>query len=69
MRKNYKIIQSISEKRLTQAEVVRQAKISSEARLSRIIHYLVFPKKEEVLELSNLLELTHEEIRGEKYGI
>lgn len=66
MRKNYKITNAISEMRLTQAEVTRQALISSEARLSRIIHYLVFPKDEEVEALSKLLKLDPKEIKGVK---
>lgn len=69
MRKNYKIIQAISEKRLTQAEVARQADISSEARLSRIIHYLVFPKKEEITALANILGLDEKAIKGKRNEI
>lgn len=66
MRKNYKIIQAISEKRLTQAEIVRQAKISSEARLSRIIHYLVKPTEKELEALSRVLELSKSQVIGNK---
>jgi transcriptional regulator with XRE-family HTH domain len=69
MRKNYAIIKAISEKRLTQAQLARMADISSEARLSRIIHYLAEPKMEEINRLSNILGLSEEEIRGVKDGI
>lgn len=64
MRKNYEIIKAISEKRLTQAEVARQAMISSEARLSRIIHYLVIPKPEELERLSRVLGIAKAKLMG-----
>lgn len=57
MRKNYSLLNAISEKRMTQAELTRQAGISSEARLSRIIHYLAKPTKEEICRLSKVLEV------------
>lgn len=66
MRKNYEIIKAISEKKLTQAHVARQAKISSEARLSRIIHYLVEPSEKELEALSKVLDLSKSQIKGSK---
>ena len=64
MRKNYLIIQAISEKRITQAELVRQAQLSSETRLSRIIHYLVEPTNTEIESLCTLLNLKRSEVTG-----
>lgn len=66
MRKNYRILELLSELRMTQAELARQAKISSEARLSRIIHYLVSPTMEEIENISVATGLTEKEIRGQK---
>lgn len=66
MRKNYQILELLSELRMTQAELARQAKISSEARLSRIIHYLVNPTKEEVQNISAVLGLSEKELKGRK---
>ncbi len=68
MRKNYFILNSISEMKLTQAQVARQARISSEARLSRIIHYLVVPTDEEISALKKVLNLSAEELgKGRGY--
>lgn len=64
MRKNYKILAQLSELRITQAELARQASISSEARLSRIIHYLVYPTKDEAKRISKVLGISVDEIRG-----
>ena len=64
MRKNYLILKAIAEKRITQAEVTRQAEISSEARLSRIIHYITIPTEEEVLRICKILNLEADDIKG-----
>lgn len=55
MRKNYLIIARLSELRMTQSDLTRQAKISSDSRLSRIIHYLVEPSIEEKRTISRIL--------------
>lgn len=66
MRKNYRILELISELRMTQAELARQASISSEARLSRIIHYLVYPTKDEAKRISKVLGISVDEIKGDQ---
>lgn len=55
MRKNYLIIARLSELRMTQSDLARQAKISSDSRLSRIIHYLVEPTTEEQRKISKII--------------
>ena len=62
MRKNYSILRAIAEKRITQAEVTRQAKLSSEARLSRMIHYLIKPTQEEIKRIASVLEIPESEV-------
>lgn len=57
MRKNYQITNKLSELKMTQAELAKKAHISSEARLSRIIHYLINPSDEEANRIASVLEI------------
>jgi len=63
-RKNFKIIEALLKKNLRQADLVKVTSISSESRLSRIIHYLCIPKEEEVRALCNVLDLSRAEVLG-----
>lgn len=63
MRKNYQILNALSEMRITQAELARQAKISSEARLSRIIHYLIKPTELEIQQIARILKINPKDLK------
>lgn len=54
-RKNTKLLEAIWASGLTQVEVVKKAGISSEARLSRIINFLLEPTEEEARKIAKLL--------------
>lgn len=60
--KNFKLIKAIWEKRLSQALLVQQASLGSEARLSRIINGFVEPSRDEVQRICTLLEVTPSEV-------
>jgi DNA-binding Xre family transcriptional regulator len=63
-KKNFKILKKLAEKGLRQSDLVRKAELSSETRLSRIIHYLVNPKDEEVDRICRHLDLKPTDIKG-----
>ena len=69
MRKNYLILEVLAELRMTQAELTKQAGISSEARLSRIIHYLVLPTKFEIESISKVLGIKDIEIGRNRHEV
>ena len=54
-RKNYQLLEALSEKRMTQVELARKAGVSSESRLSRIIRYTTLPKEEEIIGITKVL--------------
>ena len=61
-KKNFKLKNLIEQSRLTQAEVAREAKLSSESRLSRIIAMKVNPTGDEIKSISELLRVRPEQI-------
>lgn len=63
-KKNFKILEKLTEKGWRQSDLVREAGLSSETRLSRIIHYLVNPKDQEVESICKLLDLKPCDIKG-----
>lgn len=56
-RKNFKLLEAIANSGLRQVDLVRQAGLSSESRLSRIINYLVVPTEEEVRQICEVLKV------------
>ena len=65
-KKNFKILEKLVEKGWRQSDLVRMAGLSSETRLSRIIHYLSMPSDDEVSRICNTLNLEPIDIKREE---
>ena len=57
-----KLLDAIQKRRMTQAELVKVAGLSSEARLSRIINYQVEPTLDEMLGIVDVLKEEHKNL-------
>ena len=60
--KNFKLVQAIFESGLRHYEIIEQTRLSSEARLSRIINGRVEPTEEEITGLVNILGKTSRQL-------
>ncbi len=59
---NFRLLKAIRERGWLQLDLVGAAKLSSEARLSRIIHNRTVPTKDEVERVCRALEKTPEDL-------
>ncbi len=62
MKPNFLLANEIRKLRMTQAELVRLAGISSEARMSRIINGYEVPRSEEVKSICSILQRTPDQL-------
>lgn len=62
-KKNFKIVEALLNHNLRQADLVKMASLTSEARLSRIINYLTEPTNEEAERICKILDLKLSDLR------
>jgi transcriptional regulator with XRE-family HTH domain len=60
--KNFRLLEALWDKRITQCELIKSAGLSSEARLSRIINRHVEPTVQELAKISAVLNKTPDEL-------